>query len=115
MKIYAPNKNANGVYASVLFVNGVGETNKPHLIEWFKRNGYTVDDYSIAEIGKQIKEAVGLVEIEPIERMGYAEPTEKALEDMGVDELRDHCKTVGKGHLMKNIRNKEKLIEIIRG
>ena len=42
MKIYAPVKDANGVYASVRFVNGVGETNNPHLIEWFKSHGYKV-------------------------------------------------------------------------
>ena len=39
MKIYAPVKNTNGVYASVRFVNGVGETDNPRLIEWFKKNG----------------------------------------------------------------------------
>jgi hypothetical protein len=50
-----------------------------------------------------------------VEMMGYDEPTEKPLEDMTPGELREYCKTIGKGHLMKNIRNKEKLIEIIRG
>ena len=30
MKIYAPVKDANGVYASVRFVNGVGETDNHH-------------------------------------------------------------------------------------
>ena len=118
MKIYAPNKRANGVYASVRFVDGVGETNKPHLIEWFKRNGYTVEGEFVQDIPvlNKIEEVVELVEKEPVvEMMGYAEPTEPALEDMTPAELREHCKAIGKGHLMKNIRNKEKLIEIIRG
>ena len=44
MKIYAPVKDTNGIYASVLFKNGVGETDEPYLIEWFKRNGYRVED-----------------------------------------------------------------------
>lgn len=115
MKIYAPNKRANGVYASVRFVDGVGETNKPHLIEWFKRNGYTVEGECAVKVSL-IEEVVELVEEEPVvEMMGYAEPTEPALEDMTPAELREHCKAIGKGHLMKNIRNKEKLIEIIRG
>lgn len=112
MKIYAPNKRANGVYASVRFVDGVGETNKPHLIEWFKKNGYTVEGEYVVEVAP-IEEVFELVEEEPVvEMMGYAEP---ALEDMTPAELREYCKTIGKGHLMKNIRNKEKLIEIIRG
>lgn len=115
MKIYAPNKRANGVYASVRFVDGVGETNKPHLIEWFKQNGYTVEGECAVKVSL-IEEVVELVEEEPVvEMMGYAEPTEPALEDMTPAELREHCKAIGKGHLMKNIRNKEKLIEIIRG
>jgi hypothetical protein len=41
-KIYSPNKDYNGISANVLFVNGVGETNIPHLINWFKEHGYTV-------------------------------------------------------------------------
>ena len=40
MKIYAPVKTANGVYASVRFVDGVGETDNPRLIEWFQTHGY---------------------------------------------------------------------------
>lgn len=115
MKIYAPNKRANGVYASVRFVDGVGETNKSHLIEWFKNHGYTVEGDHIRDLTKMVEEVVELVEEEPVEMMGYAEPTEPALENMTPAELREHCKAIGKGHLMKNIRNKEKLIEIIRG
>lgn len=42
MKIFAPVKGINGVYASVRFVDGVGETDNPHLIEWFKNHGYKV-------------------------------------------------------------------------
>lgn len=40
--IKAPNKDYNGVSASVTFVKGVGETDNPHLIEWFKSHGYEV-------------------------------------------------------------------------
>lgn len=42
-KIYAPNKQYTGVSASVTFVNGVGETSNPHLIQWFREHGYTVE------------------------------------------------------------------------
>jgi hypothetical protein len=43
-RIIAPNKSYDGVSASVKFSNGVGETNDPHLIDWFKEHGYTVKD-----------------------------------------------------------------------
>jgi len=42
-KIYAPNKGYTGVSAGVRFVNGVGETDDPHLIDWFRRRGYRVE------------------------------------------------------------------------
>lgn len=41
-KIYAPNKQYTGLSASVMFVNGVGETSDPHLIKWFRERGYKV-------------------------------------------------------------------------
>lgn len=41
-KILAPNKEFNGIQASVKFVNGVGETDSPYLIDYFKRKGYTI-------------------------------------------------------------------------
>ena len=64
-KIYCNNKQYNGMSASVTFENGVGDTNVPHLINWFQEHGYTVED-----------------EIAPkdIERMTYKELTEYAKE-----------------------------------
>ncbi|MBK5242053.1 Rho termination factor N-terminal domain-containing protein [Clostridium sp.] len=41
-KIYSKNKKYNGISAGVNFVNGVGETDVPHLISWFHENGYTI-------------------------------------------------------------------------
>jgi len=41
-KIYCKNKSFNGISASVNFVNGVGDSNIPHLISWFQENGYTI-------------------------------------------------------------------------
>ena len=43
-KMYAPNKEYTGISAGVPFVNGVGETSDPHLISWFKRSGYEVEE-----------------------------------------------------------------------
>lgn len=43
MKIKSPNKDYTGVSASVPFCNGVGETEDPYLIQWFKDHGYEVE------------------------------------------------------------------------
>lgn len=50
MKIYSPNKEYTGVSASVPFCNGAGETNDPHLIQWFKDHGYKVEESEAAPI-----------------------------------------------------------------
>lgn len=44
MKIYSPNKDYTGVSASVAFCKGVGETDDPRLIQWFRDHGYTVEE-----------------------------------------------------------------------
>ena len=44
MKIKSPNRDYTGVSASVPFCNGVGETEDPHLIRWFKDHGYEVEE-----------------------------------------------------------------------
>lgn len=41
-KIICPNKQYTGISATVPFVNGVGETDNPNLITWFKSKGYIV-------------------------------------------------------------------------
>jgi len=41
-KIYCNNKEFNDISASVNFVDGVGDSNIPHLISWFQENGYTI-------------------------------------------------------------------------
>lgn len=46
-------KGYNGVSASVRFVNGIGYTDDPHLIEWFKKHGYTVLDEEPVEKGQE--------------------------------------------------------------
>ena len=44
MKIYAPNKDYAGISAGVHFTQGVGETDNPVSIEWFRRHGYTLEE-----------------------------------------------------------------------
>jgi hypothetical protein len=43
-KIYAPNKQYSGISASVAFIKGVGETDNPTLLEWFRSHGYVVEE-----------------------------------------------------------------------
>ena len=125
MKIYAPVKDANGVYASVRFVDGVGETDNPHLIKWFIEHGYKVplEDDDVADNGKIVDE-IPAVETENVadeteedEMMGYADKTPETpnFDEMTPLEIRDWAKANGHGSKIKNIRNKEKLIELLRG
>lgn len=44
MKIYSPNKDYTGISASVPFCGGVGETDDPHLIKWFRDHGYKTEE-----------------------------------------------------------------------
>ena len=104
MKIYAPVKDANGVWCSVRFVNGVGETENPHLIEWFKTHGYKIE---------QIEQPKVVVKEESIlEKAVEATPD---FEEMTPNQLREWMKANGYGSQIKNIRDKEKLLKIVRG
>ncbi|WP_138751859.1 hypothetical protein [Paenibacillus sinopodophylli] len=60
-KIIAPNVQYNGLSASVNFINGIGLTNDPHLIEWFENQGYTIEDDE-AEVDKAAEAAKKEVE-----------------------------------------------------
>lgn len=99
MKIYAPVECTNGVRASVRFVNGVGETNDPHLIQWFKSHGYKLEKCDETTQS-------------PLEKCDEVTPN---FDEMTPNELREWMKANGLGSQVKNIRNKEKLLEIIRG
>lgn len=105
MKIYAPVKDATGTWASVRFVNGVGETDNPRLIEWFKDHGYTLEK---CEISPEIHLNNVLEEMAD-------EVVEPKLEDMTPNELRQWATEHGYGSKIRNTRNKEKLLEILRG
>lgn len=112
MKIYAPVKDACGTWASVRFVNGVGETDDPTLIEWFRNHGYKVPMNE-----EQRVERAATVQTEKVpqsvEDVGSADQPD--FDSMNPNELRDWMKANGYGSQIKNIRNKEKLIAIIRG
>ena len=111
MKIYAPVKDFNGWRNNVRFVNGVGETNDSRLIEWFRSHGYKVPIEDgvepVAAIGKNIDDS-WFVDLNKL-------ADEPNFEEMTPNELREWAKANGRGMLIKNIRSKEKLLEIVRG
>ena len=114
MKIYAPVKDFNGLRNNVRFINGVGETNNLQVIEWFESHGYKVIS---SEIETKIKEI--LTSTEPtIYSNDFGIPVgeiQPDFEAMTPNQLRDYMKENGYGSKIKNIRNKEKLLEILRG
>lgn len=119
MKIYAPVSDANGVWASVRFVDGVGETNNPALVEWFRQHGYRVEKSdntqdNVAE--KSDDTQFSTIPTEKCENNGET-PTEKCenFDSMTPNELRDWAKANGLGGVIKNTRNRDKLLELIKG
>lgn len=113
MKIYAPNKQANGVYASVLFVDGVGETDNPRLIEWFRTHGYVLTGTCEDVVASLVTEEDSSVEeLVPTTENTSTEPD---FEAMTPNELRQWAIENGYGNKIRNTRNKAKLLEILRG
>lgn len=55
-KIIAPNKQYTGISASVSFCNGLGETENPILIEWFKSHNYTVIEEDVEQREKKLED-----------------------------------------------------------
>jgi len=110
MKIYTPVKDATGTWCGVRFQNGVGETNNPRLIKWFKEHGYEMEG---DEPTIEVKPSISIIStpndiVEP-------QNDKVDLDSMNPNELRDWMKANGYGREIKNIRDKEKLLKIIRG
>ena len=78
--ILAPNKEYTGVSASVNFINGVGETDNPTLLKWFKEHGYKVEEVKEVEESSEAENGVD---------------GEKALEDMTLEELQAYAEEKG--------------------
>lgn len=104
MRIYAPVENINGIYASVMFTNSVGETNNPVLIEWFRSHGYQIEQETLSSLEEIV-----------LNRHTWTEETEPDFEAMTPNDLRDWLMTHGYGSKIRNIRNKAKLLEILKG
>ena len=98
MIIYAPVKDTNGVYASVRFINGVGRTDNEALRPWFIANGYRVTDEDM-----------------PIYDFLAQKYPDVDFKGMGVPELREWMRENGYRMKVMNIKNKDKLLEVMRG
>lgn len=114
MKIYAPVKNANGVWATVRFVDGIGETDDPRLIEWFRDHGYTLENNYVKPDFNPVISVVN-DQIDEVKNENDEVNSEPNFDDMTPNDIRDWAKANGYGSQIKNIRNKEKLLEILRG
>lgn len=114
MKIYAPVKDATGVWASVRFVNGVGETDNLHLIEWFKTHGYRLEKCE-ETLHKTVEKCDVNLVIEPQNDAIESQNEQIDFDKMTPNELRQWATEHGLGSKIRNTRNKEKLLEIIRG
>ena len=115
MKIYAPVKDFDGLRNNIRFVRGVGETNDPKLIEWFETHGYTIETNDVV-VEKCDETIVPTIEkCDGTAPLDAVEDNEPDLDTMTPNELREWMKENGYGFKMKNIRSKEKLLEIIRG
>ena len=108
MKIYAPVKDFDGLRNIVRFGRGVGETDNPQVIEWFRCHGYRVEK---CELPSQVR-------VEKCDHSADLDNTvasEPKFDSMTPNELRDWMRENGYGSKIKNTRDKEKLLKILRG
>lgn len=103
MKIYAPVKDVNGVYASVRFVNGVGETNNPALVEWFRKHNYRVEEDTKTNITVDVPKQEDTTKTDEID-----------LDSMSAEEIRTWAKANGLGGVIKNTKDKGKLLNLLK-
>ena len=121
MKIFTKVPDFTGIRASVMFVNGQGNTDDPHLIDWFKKNGYVVADGESTKVESEVKlgvklgdgeaEKVGEVKLQEIkENQSIQFPH---FPSMTVEEIRAWAKAHGLGIKIKATKDKDKLIAIL--
>ena len=99
MRIKTKVPGFTGYRANVMFVDGVGETNDKHLIEWFKARGYIVEDSST------IIESTN----DKIDRLNDGVD----FEAMSVEELKEYAKSIGKGRGIGVLKTKEQVVKHI--
>ena len=91
----------------MVFGGGVGYTNNPMLIYWFISHVYVVEEET-----KETPVDAETVLTQVLENPPAEQPD---FEAMTPNELREWMKANGYGSKIKNIRDKDKLMDIIRG
>ncbi|WP_336759429.1 hypothetical protein [Paenibacillus sp. USHLN196] len=81
-KVFAPNEHYTGLSASVMFINGIGETDDEHLLQWFEGKGYTVDR---SELDPQTDEIAKAAELEKKEADKRLKALRKKATDLGIE------------------------------
>jgi len=84
-KVIAPNKQYTGLSATVMFVNGVGETDNENLLQWFEEKGYTIEPTEEDEA----KAAALAAEIEKKEAAKRLKALRKKAEELGIEGVAD--------------------------
>lgn len=121
MKIFTKVPDFTGIRASVMFVNGQGNTDDPKLIQWFKQNGYLVADgeSTTKEVEEKITMKAGTGEAEKFGEVKLQELKDNQsivfphFPSMTVDEIRAWAKDHGLGIKIKATKDKDKLIRIL--
>lgn len=111
MKIFTKVPDFTGIRATVMFVNGQGDTDDPALIEWFRVNGYTVGGAIPEPIVEEVPENIGDIKLAELKKDVTVEFPH--FPSMTSDEIRDWAKSVGLGAKIKNYRDKDKLIALL--
>ncbi|MDN8590820.1 hypothetical protein Q0V21_18860 [Paenibacillus sp. 11B] len=83
-KVIAPNEQYTGLSASVMFINGIGETDNEHLLQWFEGKGYTVDR-SEPDPDPQTDEVAKAAELEKKEAEKRLKALRKKATDLGIE------------------------------
>ena len=71
--VKAPNKNYAGVSAGVVFENGVGHTDEPYILDWFRSHGYEVEE-NAGNTAKESEPEKPVKEPEPEKPVKESEP-----------------------------------------
>lgn len=108
MKIYCPTFDFQGVRAGVSFVEGIGETDDPVKILWFKEHGYYVPDPEPTSK----KKSEPKVEVKTDENTCFY--GDKNLDIMTLEELKEFSKEIGRGRGLNVLKTREQVIRHIK-
>lgn len=110
-KVYAPNKNYSGISASVPFVNGVGECDTPHILDWFRIHGYTVVEDGKAEPAEEAIELEAEAEVlEEVVELADDKPNYEEMTKAQLQEIADDRSIPYNSHTTK-----EQLVSALKG